>query len=168
MKYKSKVAANIETPEFSEVEEYDIDEIKLHVSIERKVLQNKNVKPADYKFVENYKKITAANKKMGVMIVIDENTASRKIKSIEKHSSKISDDEGDLSVSEEEKVTSRPKKKKKSHTTKEENLSKEEKTRAEIISVLCEKYRCNLHLTPCYIQDSHHLQLNPARLQLWA
>ncbi|RIA88428.1 hypothetical protein C1645_826348 [Glomus cerebriforme] len=78
MKYKSKVAANIETSEFSEVEEYDIDEIKLHVSIERKgkktstskaltiqpveytnvvekinifvqkALQNENVKPADY------------------------------------------------------------------------------------------------------------------------
>jgi len=29
-------------------------------------------------------------------------------------------------------------------------------------------YKCNLHSTPCFIQDGRHLQLNPSRLQLWA
>jgi hypothetical protein len=51
---------------------------------------------------------------------------------------------------------------------REENLSKEEKTRSEVIATLCEKYKCHLHVTPCYIQENQHLQLNPARLQLWA
>ena len=60
------------------------------------------------------------------------------------------------------------KKKKKSHIIKEENLSKEEKVRSEVISTLCEKYKCSIHKTPCFIQDDRHLQLNPARLQLWA
>jgi len=40
--------------------------------------------------------------------------------------------------------------------------------RAEVITTLCAKYKCNVHTTPCYIQDNRHLQLNPARLQLWA
>lgn len=141
MSVKSKAVVDIGTPEFSEVEEYDIDEIKLHVSIEKKgkktstsktltiqpveyanvvekintfvqkALQNENIKPTDYnmsykamntrglsseledkldfkEFIEDYKKITAASKKMGVMIVI-ENSASEKTKSIEKHSSKV-------------------------------------------------------------------------------
>jgi hypothetical protein len=47
-------------------------------------------------------------------------------------------------------------------------LSKEEKTRSEIIANLVEMYKCNLHFTPCFIQDGRHLQLNPSRLQLWA
>jgi hypothetical protein len=82
----------------------------------------------------------------------------------------ISDgNESDLSVSEEEKVMIRSKKKKKkSRAIREDDLSKEERTRAEIISALCEKYKCDLHTTPCYIQNNRHLQLNPARLQLWA
>jgi len=40
--------------------------------------------------------------------------------------------------------------------------------RAEVITTICAKYKCNVHTTPCYIQDNCHLQLNPARLQLWA
>ena len=40
--------------------------------------------------------------------------------------------------------------------------------RAEVITTICAKYKCNVHTTPCYIQDNRHLQLNPARLQLWA
>jgi hypothetical protein len=59
-------------------------------------------------------------------------------------------------------------KKKKSRAIREEDLSKEEKTRSEVISTLCDIYKCNIHTTPCYIQDNRHLQLNPARLQLWA
>jgi len=137
MKSKSKVV-NVESPE---VEEYSIDEIKLHVSIEKKgkktstskaliiqpveytnvvekinafvqkTLQNENIKPADYsmsykavnahgisseledeldfkEFIEDYKEITAANKKMGVMVVI-ENFASETTKSTKKSSSKV-------------------------------------------------------------------------------
>jgi len=47
-------------------------------------------------------------------------------------------------------------------------LSKEEKTRAETIANLCKKYKCDIHQTPCLIQDNRYLQLNPARLHLWA
>ncbi|PKY52464.1 hypothetical protein RhiirA4_470111, partial [Rhizophagus irregularis] len=41
-------------------------------------------------------------------------------------------------------------------------------SRAETIAALCEKYKCDVHKTPCFIQENRHLQLNPARLQLWA
>ena len=54
------------------------------------------------------------------------------------------------------------------HAIREEDLTKEEKMRAEVITTLCAKYKCNVHTTPCYIQDNRHLQLNPVRLQLWA
>jgi len=40
--------------------------------------------------------------------------------------------------------------------------------RAEVITTICTKYKCNVHTIQCYIQDNRHLQLNPARLQLWA
>jgi hypothetical protein len=79
----------------------------------------------------------------------------------------ISDESG-LSASDEERIVSNSKKKKKSRAIQENDLSKEEKTKAEIIAALCEKYKCDLHKTPCFIQENRHLQLNPARLQLWA
>jgi hypothetical protein len=60
------------------------------------------------------------------------------------------------------------KKKKKFRAIQENDLSNEEKTRAETIAALCEKYKCDLHNTPCFTQENRHLQLNPARLQLWA
>ena len=59
-------------------------------------------------------------------------------------------------------------KKKKSRAIREEDLSKEERAKSEVISTLSEIYKCNIHVTPCFIQDNRHLQLNPARLQLWA
>lgn len=59
-------------------------------------------------------------------------------------------------------------KKRKSRAIREEDLTNDEKTRAEVITALCVKYKCDTHTTPCYIQDHRHLQLNPARLQLWA
>lgn len=65
-------------------------------------------------------------------------------------------------------MLSNAKTKKKSRAIQESDLSKEEKTRAETIAILCEKYKCNLHTTPCFVQENRHLQLNPARLQLWA
>lgn len=73
-----------------------------------------------------------------------------------------------MTASEEEKTSSKFKKKKKSRAIQENDLSKEEKTKADTIAFLCEKYKCNLHKTPCFIQEDRHLQLNPARLQLWA
>lgn len=76
-------------------------------------------------------------------------------------------DESDLSTSEEGNVTC-SKKKKKSRALREDDLSKEDKTRAEVISILTKKYECDTHSTPCYVQDNRHLQLNPARLQIWA
>ncbi|PKB97678.1 hypothetical protein RhiirA5_432666 [Rhizophagus irregularis] len=56
-------------------------------------------------------------------------------------------------------------KKKKSCAIREEDLSKEERERSKVISTLCKMYKCNIHITPCFIQDNQHLQLNPARLQ---
>lgn len=120
--------------EFSEVEEYGIDEIKLQVIIEKKdkktstsktiiikpveyvnviekindavqkVLKNKNIKPSNYslsykainargpsnaledkldfnEFIDDYKKIIAANKKMAVIIVIGDDSVNEKTKS---------------------------------------------------------------------------------------
>jgi coproporphyrinogen III oxidase-like Fe-S oxidoreductase len=71
-------------------------------------------------------------------------------------------------MSSTEETRSRFKKKKKSRSIREEELTKEEKLRAEVISKLCEKYKCDIHMTSCYIEHDKHLQLNPARLQLWA
>ncbi|GES75470.1 hypothetical protein GLOIN_2v1473341 [Rhizophagus clarus] len=48
------------------------------------------------------------------------------------------------------------------------DLIKEEKLQAEVIFKLYEKYKCDFHITPCYVENNRHLQLNPARLQLWA
>jgi hypothetical protein len=68
----------------------------------------------------------------------------------------------------EEDIELPPKKKKKSRSIREEDLTKEEKSRAEVISGLCARYKCDIHMTPCYVENNKHLQLNPARLQLWA
>jgi len=68
----------------------------------------------------------------------------------------------------EEETELQLKKKKKSRSIREEDLTKEEKTRAEIIFKLCEKYKYDVHIIPCYVEGDRHLQLNPARLQLWA
>lgn len=67
-----------------------------------------------------------------------------------------------------EEIELQSKKKKKSRSIREEDLTKEEKSRAEVISKLCEKYKCDIHTTACYVENDRHLQLNPARLQLWA
>lgn len=67
-----------------------------------------------------------------------------------------------------EEIEIQTKKKKKSRSLREDDLSKEEKRRSEVIADLVEMYKCDLHSTPCFIQDGRHLQLNPSRLQLWA
>jgi hypothetical protein len=120
--------------EFSESEEYNLDEIKLHIVIEkkgkktstsktitikpvdyisaieginsavRKVLKNNNLKPSDYslsykainargpsseledkldfnEFIDDYKKIIAADKKMSVIVVIGDDPINEKSKS---------------------------------------------------------------------------------------
>ena len=126
---------NDEVSEFSETEEYNIDEIKLHIAIEKKgkktstsktitikpvgyikvieginsavqrALKNDNLKPSDYsmsykainargpsseledkldfnEFIEDYKKVIAAGKKMSVIVVIgnDEKSKSKRSK----------------------------------------------------------------------------------------
>ncbi|CAB5378789.1 unnamed protein product [Rhizophagus irregularis] len=67
-----------------------------------------------------------------------------------------------------EEIEIQTKKKKKSRSLREDDLSKEEKRRSEVIADLVEMYKCDLHSTPCFIQDGRYLQLNPSRLQLWA
>jgi|KBSSwiStaDraftv2_1062776.scaffolds.fasta_scaffold292751_2 hypothetical protein len=59
-------------------------------------------------------------------------------------------------------------KKKKSRAIQKDDLTSDQKNRAQVISELSEKYKCSIHLTPCFIINTKHLQLNPYRLQLWA
>lgn len=72
------------------------------------------------------------------------------------------------SSSSEEEIELQTKKKKKSRSIREDDLSKEERTRSEVIANLVAMYKCDVHTTSCFIQDGRHLQLNPSRLQLWA
>ncbi|PKY47154.1 hypothetical protein RhiirA4_543786 [Rhizophagus irregularis] len=157
-------------------------------AVVQKPFQNENIKLSDYsmsykamnahgpsseledkcdfdEFIEDYKKVIAANKKMAVTIELEDST-NEKVKKTEKRS-KVSD-ESELSTSEEGNMSSYSKKKKKSRVLREDDLSKEEKTRAEVISALSKKYEYDIHSTPCYVQDNRHLQFNPARLQIWA
>ncbi|GES84314.1 hypothetical protein GLOIN_2v1473341 [Rhizophagus clarus] len=115
-------------------------------------------------FLDEYKKVISVGKKMSMIIDMKNNITENK-KSSKKHK-KSSDESNSSSV--EEEIELRSKKKKKSCAIREADLSKEEKKRSEVITALCEKYKCNIHTTSCYIQDHRHLQLNPARLQLWA
>jgi len=124
------------SPDYSDVEEYDLEEIKLQIIIEKngkrtstsktitiqpveyinviekvnaivqKALRNKNINPADYsmsykavnargpsneledkldfhEFIEDYKKVIAAKKKMSVIVIV-EDSESEKTKSIRK------------------------------------------------------------------------------------
>ncbi|GES85658.1 hypothetical protein GLOIN_2v1781259 [Rhizophagus clarus] len=115
-------------------------------------------------FLDEYKKVISVGKKMSMIIDMKNNITENK-KSSKKHK-KSSNESNSSSV--EEEIELRSKKKKKSRAIREADLSKEEKKRSEVITALCEKYKCNIHTTSCYIQDHRHLQLNPARLQLWA
>ncbi|UZO25882.1 uncharacterized protein OCT59_018139 [Rhizophagus irregularis] len=179
--------------EFSEVEDYGIDQIKLQIAIEKKgkktstsktitikpveyitvieginnavqkALKNRNIKPADYsmsykavnargpsstledkldfnEFIEDYKKIIAAGKKVSIIIVIGDDSTNEKTKSKRLKAS----DKSDSSAS----------------------MKKEIKEYYQILKR--KESRCDMHNTPCFIQENRHLQLNPARLQLWA
>ncbi|CAB4494225.1 unnamed protein product [Rhizophagus irregularis] len=111
------------------------------------------------RFIGEYKRIVLDGKKMSMIVAVRDNLTKKK-----KLHNKSSDESG-FSSAEELQYT----KKKKLRAICEEDLSNEEKTRPEVISTLCEIYRCNVHATPCFIiQDNWHLQLDPARLQLWA
>ena len=48
-------------------------------------------------------------------------------------------------------IDSKYTKKRKSCAIREEDLTKEEKMRAEVITTICAKYKRNVHITPCYI-----------------
>jgi hypothetical protein len=47
-------------------------------------------------------------------------------------------------------------------------LDEVELEQAQIITEIRAKYQCDVHTTPCYIEDNKHLQLTPVRLTLWA
>ncbi|GBC45398.2 hypothetical protein GLOIN_2v193871 [Rhizophagus irregularis DAOM 181602=DAOM 197198] len=114
-------------------------------------------------FISEYQKVTLTGKKMSVIVVVivKNNVTEKKNRKHKKHS-----DDNIRSSSEEIEIQT--KKKKKSRSLREDDLSKEEKRRSEVIADLVEMYKCDLHSTPCFIQDGRHLQLNPSRLQLWA
>ncbi|PKY57820.1 hypothetical protein RhiirA4_479186 [Rhizophagus irregularis] len=86
----------------------------------QKALKNRNIKPADY----NYKKIIAAGKKVSIIIVIGDDSTNEKTKS---NDSSASDEERN------QRILSNSKKKRKSRATQENDLSKEEQTRAGIM-----------------------------------
>lgn len=112
-------------------------------------------------FISEYKKIFLAGKKMILIVNMKDNVTTKK----KKHK-KESSVESEHSSSEE--IELQHAKKKKSRAIREEDLLKKERERAEVISTLCEVYKCDIHTTPCFIQEGRHLQLNAARLQLWA
>ena len=150
-------------------------------SVVKKTLK-KSVKPEDYvisykalnargpsseledeseyqEFISEYKKVFLAGKKM-VLIVNVKESVTKKKNSTNKHK-KENPAESEYSSSEEQCT-----KRKKSRAIREEDLSRKERKRAEVISTLCEVHKCDIHTTPCFIQDGRHLQLNAARLQL--
>ena len=53
-----------------------------------------------------------------------------------------------------EEIELQSKKKKKSRAIQEKDLTNNERTRAEVILKLCKLYKCNVHMTPCFIQDN--------------
>ncbi|GBC06292.1 hypothetical protein RclHR1_06740008 [Rhizophagus clarus] len=178
--------------EISEAEEYGIDEVKLQIVIEkegkktstskaitikpveyiniverindavRKMLNNKKLKPGDYKmlykainvrglsstledkldfneFVEDYKRVTSANKKMSIIIVIDD---PKRLKDSNESSASEEDISNKKKKSHfiqensalEEDISN--KKKKKNRTIKKDDLTNEERTRAKTIADL--------------------------------
>ncbi|CAB5090045.1 unnamed protein product [Rhizophagus irregularis] len=127
-------------------EEEDIDNVEVEDEVKVQIIvKSKNIKVPIAKTTLNIEPTSYKN-------------------AMEKLHNKSSDESG-FSSAEELQYT----KKKKLRAICEEDLSNEEKTRPEVISTLCEIYRCNVHATPCFIiQDNWHLQLDPARLQLWA
>lgn len=54
------------------------------------------------------------------------------------------------------------------YISKESDLDEIEHKQAQVITELRLKYKCFHHITPCYVEDGRHLQLNTARLVLWA
>ncbi|CAG8791290.1 19639_t:CDS:2, partial [Racocetra fulgida] len=58
------------------------------------------------------------------------------------------------------------KKSKSNLVPKESKLTTDEIELADIIMQIKSKYQCNIHITPCYIEDDKHLALNSARLHL--
>ena len=134
-------------------------------------------------FIDEYQKAFLSGKKILVTIVVkDKKKSAKKHKKVKKKNYlfifyKITNlifriffqnsDESGFSSTEEE-TELEPTKKRKSRATRKNDLMKDEMMRAEVINTLCAKYKCDSHTTLCYIQDNRHLQLNPARLQLWA
>ncbi|PKY60667.1 hypothetical protein RhiirA4_431290 [Rhizophagus irregularis] len=102
-------------------------------------------------FISEYQRVISSGKKMSVIVAIKDNMTKKKNKKHKKNS-------GSENSSSSEEITLQSKKKRKSRSMRVEDLSEEEKTRSE----------CEVHTTPCFVQDGRHLKLNPARLQLWA
>ncbi|GBB92025.1 hypothetical protein RclHR1_19540001 [Rhizophagus clarus] len=168
--------------EISEAKEYGIDEVKLQIVIEkeerinnavRKMLNNKKLKPGDYKM--SYKAINTHGPSSTLKDKLDFNEF---VEDYKRNSNESSVSEEDVfnkkkkkshfiqeNSASEEDVSN--KKKKKNRAIKEDDLTNEERTRAKTIADLCKKYKCKLHKTSYFMQENCYLQLNPARLQLW-
>ncbi|GBB91954.1 hypothetical protein RclHR1_19430001 [Rhizophagus clarus] len=116
-------------------------------------------------FVEDYKRVISANKKMSIIIVIDDlkhskdsNESSASKEDVSNKKKKKSHFIQENSASEKDVSN---KKKKKSRTIKENDLTNEERTRAKTIADLYEKYKCELHKTSCFINKNATYDVPP-------
>ncbi|CAG8468256.1 10128_t:CDS:2 [Scutellospora calospora] len=139
------------------------DDVSVSSKKSSSCLQLKAKDEDDYDaFINESKKLKKSSKDMVLYITLKSDIKKRKKKV--KDSSIINVEDSD---SNEEKPKTK-KAKKSNRLPKEERLSSNEVELANIITQLRSKYQCGIHNTPCYIEDSRHLPLNPACLHLWS
>ncbi|CAG8802783.1 27761_t:CDS:2, partial [Dentiscutata erythropus] len=114
-------------------------------------------------FVAFFKKYKSLSELQHMVIYVNINIKSNNFEHNHKKNAPINNNE--ISSSDEE-IQKKSKKIKKSQIPKESQLNETELEQAQIITEIRAKYQCDIHITPCYIEDNRHLQLTPARLTL--
>ncbi|CAB4489346.1 unnamed protein product [Rhizophagus irregularis] len=174
---------DVDDIEVNDDEDSDLEELKVQIIVKSKnikasIAKTLNIEPASYENIME-KINSVVQKTLRKKVISKDYIVSYKAVNAREPSNELEDESdfqefiGEYKRSSDESGFSsaeelQGRKKKKSRAIREDDLTKEEKTRSEVISTLCEMYKCNIHTTPCFIQDDRHLQLNPARLQLWA
>ncbi|CAB5301237.1 unnamed protein product [Rhizophagus irregularis] len=174
---------DVDDIEVDDNEDSDLEELKVQIIVKSKnikasIAKTLNIEPASYENVME-KINSVVQKTLKKKVISKDYIVSYKAVNAHGPSNELENESdfqkfiGKYKRSSDESGFSSAKelqgrKKKKSHAIRENDLTKEEQTRSEVISTLCEMYKCNIHTTPCFIQDDRHLQLNPAKLQLWA
>ncbi|RHZ56859.1 hypothetical protein Glove_396g26 [Diversispora epigaea] len=114
-------------------------------------------------FIQKYKDISGSKNMVLYININDKSKRNSDLNYNKQKSVKINSSDNEI-----ERRSYRKKKLKKSRIPKESQLDKTEMEQAQIITEIRTKYNCNVHTTPCYIEDGRHLQLTPTRLTLWA